>query len=103
MVLELNVTKTKELVVDLRREKLPHYTPLKIYGAPVERVSCFKYLGVNISDDLTWSLHISTMVKKARQRLYHLRRLKKFKISNELQRTFYSATIESVISGNITT
>ena len=39
----------------------------------------------------------------ARRRLYHLRKLNQFRISRELQKTFYSATIESVISGNITT
>ncbi len=44
-----------------------------ISGTPVERVSSFKYLGVNVSEDLTWTAHIQTQVKKARQRLYHLR------------------------------
>ncbi len=51
-------------------------TPLMISGTPVERVSSFKYLGVNISEDLTWTTHIQTQVKKARQRLYHLRQLR---------------------------
>ncbi len=37
-----------------------------ISGTPVERVSSFKYLGVNISEDLTWTTHIQTQVKKAR-------------------------------------
>ncbi len=39
-----------------------------ISGTPVERVSSFKYLGVNISEDLTWTKHIQTQVKKARQK-----------------------------------
>ncbi len=47
----------------------------------MERVSSFKYLGVNISEDLTWTTHIQTQVKKARQRLYHLRQLRKFRVS----------------------
>ncbi len=46
------------------------FSPLMISGTPVERVSSFKYLGVNISEDLTWTAHIQTQVKKARQRLY---------------------------------
>ncbi len=67
--LSLNVSKTKELIVDFRKRQQRPYTPLMISGTPVERVSSFKYLGVNISEDLTWTTHIQTQVKKARQRL----------------------------------
>ncbi len=66
--LSLNVSKTKELIVDFRKRPQRPYT-LMISGTPVERVSSFKYLGVNISEDLTWTAHIQTQVKKARQRL----------------------------------
>ncbi len=55
--LSLNVNKTKELIVDFRKRHLLPYTPLMISGTPVERVSSFKYLGVNISEDLTWTTH----------------------------------------------
>ncbi len=65
--LSLNVSKIKELIVDFRKRQQRPYTPLMISGTPVERVSCFKYLGVNISEDLTWTTHIQTQVKKARQ------------------------------------
>ncbi len=71
--LSLNVSITKELIVDFRKRQQRPYTPLMVSGTPVERVSSFKYLGVNISEDLTWTTHIQTQVKKARQRLYHLR------------------------------
>ncbi len=73
-------------------------TPLMISGTPVERVSSFKYLGVNISEDLTWTTHIQTQVKKARQRLYHLRQLRKFRVSPAILKTFYSGAIESVLT-----
>ncbi len=53
--LSLNVSKTKELIVDFRKRQQRPYTPLMISGTPVERVSSFKYLGVNISEDLTWT------------------------------------------------
>ncbi len=69
-----------------------------ISGTPVERVSSFKYLGVNISEDLTWTTHIQTQVKKARQRLYHLRQLRKFRVSPTILKTFYAGTIESVLT-----
>ncbi len=79
--LSLNLGKTKELIVDFRKRQQRPYTPLMISGTPVERVSSFKYLGVNISEDLTWTTHIQTQVKKARQRLYPLRQLRKFRVS----------------------
>ncbi len=50
--LSLNVSKSKELIVDFRKRQQRPYTPLMISGTPVERVSSFKYLGVNISEDL---------------------------------------------------
>ncbi len=94
--LSLNVSKTAELIVKFRKRQQQPYTPLMISGTPVERVSSFKYLGVNISEDLT--THIQTQVKKARQRLYHLRQLRKFRVSPAILKTFYSGAIESVLT-----
>ncbi len=96
--LSLNVSKTKELIVDFRKRQQRPYTPLMISGTPVERVSSFKYLGVNISEDLTWTAHIQTQVKKARQRLYHLRQLRKFRVSPAILKTFYPGAIECVLT-----
>lgn len=52
----INVGKTKEMVVDLRRRG---YIPslLFIGGAAVEMVSSFKYLGVYISNNITWAIN----------------------------------------------
>ncbi len=94
--LSLNMRKTKELIVDFRKRQQRPYTPLMISGTLVERVSSFKYLGVNISEDLTWTTHIQ--VKKARQRLYHLRQLRKYRVSPAILKTFYSGAIESVLT-----
>ena len=50
--LTLNTDNTKEMIVDMRKERRPHQ-PLFIRELSVERVSTFKYLGVHISEDLT--------------------------------------------------
>ncbi|KAK3575632.1 hypothetical protein QTP86_031588, partial [Hemibagrus guttatus] len=68
----LNVSKTKELIVDFSTKQERNYQTPMIKKSPVERVDSFRYLGVHITQDLSWSCHINTMVKKARQRLYHL-------------------------------
>ncbi len=52
--LSLNVEKTKEIVVDFRRVHTQH-APLTINGATVERVSSTKFLGVHITEDLSWT------------------------------------------------
>ncbi len=46
--LSLNMSKTKELIVDFRKRQQRPYTPLMISGTPEERVTSFKYLGVNL-------------------------------------------------------
>ncbi len=48
--LSLNVSKTKELIVDFRDETAAALYPSYDQWDPVERVSSFKYLGVNVSE-----------------------------------------------------
>lgn len=50
----------------MRKEREAHQ-PLIIHGHEVERVSCFKFLGVYVSDDLTWSHNTTQWVKKEQQ------------------------------------
>ncbi len=99
--LSLNIDKTKELVVDYRRQSREH-TPITIDKTPVERVSSFKFLGVHITEDLTWSAHTDAVLKKAQQRLFFLRRLRKFGTSPRILRSFYTCTVESILTGCIT-
>lgn len=100
--LALNVSKTKEMVVDFRKKR-GNYTPLSICKQPVERVECFKYLGVHITNDLTWTNNTHNIIKKSRQRLYFLRLLKKFKVSTPILKAFYSSAVESILTGSIIT
>jgi hypothetical protein len=74
-ILSLNVSKTKELIVDYRKRRAEQ---APIDGAVVERVKIFKFLGVHITNELSWSKHTKTVVKRAPQQFFPLRRLKRF-------------------------
>ena len=67
----------------------------------VERVASFKFLGVHISEDLSWTVNSSTLVKKAHQHLFLLRRLKKAHLSPQILVNFYRCTIESILTNCI--
>ncbi|KAM8846109.1 uncharacterized protein ACB058_012558 [Synchiropus picturatus] len=99
--LRLNVEKTKEMVVDFRRRPVLH-PPLLIAGAAVEQVTSTKFLGVHISQDLTWNTNTTALAKKAQQRLYFLRKLKRAGVPSPIMCTFYRGTIESVLTSCIT-
>ncbi|KAK3547190.1 hypothetical protein QTP86_017556, partial [Hemibagrus guttatus] len=89
----LNVSKTKELIVDFSTKQERNYQTPVINESPVDRVDSFRYLRVHITQDLSWSCYINTVVKKARQRLYHLRRLRDFRLPSKVFRNFYSSTM----------
>ena len=46
-------------------------------GESVERVSDFRFLGIHIQQHLTWTINTKALMKKAQQRLYFLRILRK--------------------------
>jgi hypothetical protein len=75
--LSLNVIKTKEIIVDNKKCRTEQ-APILIDGAAVEQVENFKFLGVHITNKLSWSKHPKTVVERARQSLFPLRRLKRF-------------------------
>jgi hypothetical protein len=64
----------------------------------VEKVESFKFLCVHITDKLKCSTHTDSVVKKAQQRLFNLRRLKKCGLSPKTLTNFYRGTIESILS-----
>ncbi len=68
----------------------------------VNAVESFRFLGTTISQDLKWDTHIDSIVKKAQQRMYFLRQLKKFNLPQAHMTQFYSAVIESVLCSSIT-
>jgi hypothetical protein len=96
--LSLNMIKTKEMIMDYRKRRAEH-APILRNGAVVEQFESFKFLGVYITNKLSWSKHIKTVVKRARQ---SLGRLKRFDLGPQILKKLYSCTIESILIGCIT-
>ena len=96
----LNVFKTKEMIIDFRRQKSTP-TPLVINNETVEIVHTYKYLGFTVDDKLNWHEHCNELIKKINKRMYFLRKLKSFRLNNEVLYTFYCSILGSVITFGI--
>ena len=60
--LSLNLSKTKELIVDYRKSRTEQ-APINIDGAVMEQVESFKFLGVHITNKLSWAKHTKAVDK----------------------------------------
>ena len=106
--LQLNVEKTKEMIIDFRKSKaLPD--PIIINDHSVGRFSTYKYLGAMLYNDLSWSIKTDYIISKRNSRLYCLRKHKKLNVNIYILELFYKFVIKSVFayscvcwSGNIT-
>ena len=61
-------------VLHVTRLKTPIETKCFLHDTMLDSVSSAKYLGVTISDDLSWSTHIDNITKSANQTLGFLKR-----------------------------
>ncbi|KAK3525880.1 hypothetical protein QTP70_010985 [Hemibagrus guttatus] len=93
----LNTSKTKEMVIDFRRRRTLHHTPVTIQGLEIELVDRFKYQGVHLNYRLDWLDNTDALYKKGQSRLHLLRRLGSFAVSRTLLRTFYDTVVVSGI------
>lgn len=87
--LQLNTTKTKEMVVDFRMLATP-VLPVTVDGVNVETVSTYKYLGLHLDNKLDWSANTDVLYKKGQSRLYFLRRLGSFNVCSRFLLMFLS-------------
>ena len=85
---QLNEVKCKELCISFAGSERS-FSPILINDKPIEVVSNAKTLGVSISKDVKWNIHILDIVRKASSRLYFLRQLKRAKINENDLLTFY--------------
>ena len=97
--LSLNLKKTKEMIIDFRKSaQHNHHLPLYINGEEVERVTSFKFLGLTLTEELSWENNTASVLGKAQQRLFYLRKLRKEHLPQRLLSNFYRCAIESVLT-----
>ena len=90
----LNTDKCKELRISFAKNK-PDLPPLMACGNALEVVDSAKLLGVMITSNLTWNLHVAEVIKKTSKRPYFLLQLKRAHVPNYLV-TFYTSCVRSV-------
>jgi len=95
--LRLNVSKTREMVIDFRRKKRTPSQPLLIRGEVVEEVEDYKYLGVVIDNRLDWKSNTEAVYKKGMSRLYFLRKLRSFNVCSKMLEIFYQSVVSSAL------
>ena len=94
--LQLNAKKCKELIVDFKYSKHV-FDPLTINGNPLNVVKHQKILGLNISSDLQWNIHITETIKKANKRMCFLVLLKRSGVPPAGIRNFFCTCIRPLL------
>ena len=90
--LQFNVQKCKFMLVSRKIQSDPPSIPqLHLYGQPLERVPTYKYLGLLLSDNLSWTQHVKNLCTKARKILGLVyRRFYQFSSSESLFQVYIS-------------
>ena len=96
-VLSFNVAKCASLRVHLPQApvRIRPFT-YSLHGNPIQTVASFRYLGITISHDLKWQLHITSVVAKANRTLGFLRR--NFSAApRSIKRQLYTTLVRSIL------
>jgi hypothetical protein len=59
--------KCKYMVISRKSHPIAPSIPLKLFGSAMEKVDCCKYLELLITDNLSWSAHISSICSRAKK------------------------------------
>ena len=93
---QLNERKCKELRISFAKNE-PEFDPIWVNRQTLETVNSVKLLGLNISSDLKWNVHVSELVRKVSTRLCFLRQLKKSHVATRELLLFYITCIRSIL------
>ena len=92
---QLNESKCKELRISFIKSENT-LEPVTINNTNIEVVPSAKLLGVMISNDLKWNVHVEMICKKVAVSLYFLRQLKRAKVPANDLLSFYTTCIRPV-------
>ena len=95
--LDLNVAKTKELLIDFRKQP-PAVSPITIDGEIVERVEKYKYLGIILDNKLKFDSNVLNIYKKCHYRIYCLQRLRNIGINSKILALYYQSCVETLVT-----
>jgi hypothetical protein len=94
--MQISSTKTKEMLIYFGKKYPLNAVPnLLINDTTIERVTCFKLLGIYYNDTLTWSNHVSYIVSKACKRTFCIYQLVRAGINCKDIITVYCSIIRS--------
>ena len=85
---QLKERKCEELRISFARNE-PEFEPMCVNSQTLVTVNTEKFLGLNISSDWKWNVHVSELVRKISTRLYFLRQLKKSHVATRELILFY--------------
>lgn len=86
--MEFNPGKCQVVQVTGSKSKKPINTSYTLHGQVLETVTCAKYLGVDISSNLSWNPHIDRIVGSANRTLGFIRRNIKTKMPKVRERAY---------------
>lgn len=110
-VLSLNISRTKFMPISLRDSTEYYLQDLIIHSCgsflntkcsceSIEKVSCYKYLGVVFDNRIKWKSHIECLITKLRKYIYAFRQLREVLTGKEIKLAYY-AYVQSLLSFGI--
>ena len=95
--LSVNSSKSKYMIFSLKSQAdFDYLPPLLLNHVSLERVYSFKYLGLQFSPSMSWSNHISQVIKKAK-RLLGLIHRHFYKSSSKTLLSLYVTLVRSIL------
>ncbi len=90
-----NATKTVYMIVSNKKNTIV-YPDLYLNGQVLTKVTSHKHLGITITKDMSWNLHIDAIIKKAASRLSGIRRIRFF-ITRKARVSLYNALVLPIL------